>query len=85
MLGGLPLSAESPNPLSLQVSGVLGPAFFRALWARSGPLLSITQRIIPTSSHRLANKTGVCFLSGYLPKSMGWTISMPRANGVIGR
>lgn len=33
-------------------------------------------------SHRLANKTGICLLSGYLPNSMDWTTSMQRANKV---
>lgn len=84
MLGPYPLSAKTPNPLSLQVSGALGPAFCRALWARNGPLLRMTWRIIPSPSHGLANKVGVCFLSGFLPNTMGWTSPMQRADGWLG-
>ena len=35
---------------------------------------------IPAPPHRVTNKTGVCFLSGSLPKGMGWTSSTQRAN-----
>lgn len=71
MAGASPLLAETPQPLGSEVPGSLGPAFRRPLKPGDGLLLSMTPRIIPAPPHGLANKTGVCLLSGSLPRGLG--------------
>lgn len=72
-------------PLHSQILGSLGSGLLQGSLGQRWLFVKYDTKNYSTPSHRLANKTGVYFLSSYLPRGMGWTSTRQRGSGVTGR
>ena len=67
-------------PLHSQILGSLGSGLLQGSLGKRWPFVKYDTKNYSTPSHRLANKTGVYFLSSYLPRGMGWTSTRQRGS-----